>query len=82
MVKEESPSSKLCFSSVVKRYDIEHGSQLVEEVNTRLKNYCDQNDYDFINNDNIREEDLGKRKLHPNKKGLKIMVKNFLEYLS
>ena len=82
MTKEESPSTKLCFSSVVNRYDIERGTELVEEVNRKLKNYCNQNDHDFINNDNIREGDLGKRKLHPNKKGLKLLVKNILEYLS
>ena len=82
MTKEESPSTKLCFSSVVNRYDIERGTELVEEVNRKLNNYCNQNGHDFINNDNIREGDLGKRKLHSNKKGVKLLVTCILEYLS
>ena len=81
MVKEESPTTKMCFSSLVKRYDIERGEELVEDVNNRLMNYCKQNDYDFTSNNNIGDGELGIKKLHPNKKGLKTMVKNFLEYL-
>ena len=72
--------SQSCFNSVVNKYDIKRGTELVEEVNRKLKNYCNQNDHNFIKNDNIREGDLGK--LHPNKKGLKLLVKNILEYLS
>lgn len=82
LTKDESPLTKIVFSGVVRRYDIERGDQLVTEVNSRLKNYCSQNNLDFIEHENIGEDDLGKRKLHPNKKGLKKMVKSFLDYLS
>ena len=82
MVKEESPTTKLVFSGSVKKFDIERGEELVEDVNNRLMNYCKQNEYDFISNSNIGEGELGIKKLHSNKKGLKTMVKNFLEYLS
>lgn len=82
IANEESPSTKIAFSGLVARYDIERGDQLVADVNKRLKNFCLQNELDFISHENIEEEDLGKRKLHPNKKGLKKMVNNFLDYLS
>ena len=82
MIGEESPSTKLCLSGVVKRFDIQSREHLVEDINKRLKNYCSQNKIDFIDNDNIGKKDLGIKKLHPNKKGLKILVNNFLKYLS
>ena len=68
MLKEESPTTKLCFSGLVKRFDIERGEELVEDVNNRLMNYCKQNEYDFVRNSNIGEGELGIKKLHPNKK--------------
>ena len=82
LAKKESPNTKLCFSGLVKRYDITHGEKLVDDINNQLKSYCLQNKHDFINNSNIGENELGKRKLHPNKQGLKMMVKNFLLYFS
>ena len=39
----------------------------VKEVNKRRKKYCHQNDHDFVDNNNIGEQKLKKkRKLHLN----------------
>ena len=82
-IQEESPSTKVSFSSLMVRTDIENGLEQVVEINARLKNFCMQNELGFIDNSpNIKEESLGKKKLHPNKKGTSLLVRNFLNYLS
>ena len=51
------------------------------EVNSRLKNFCTQKKIDFIDNTNIKEEHLGNKKLHLNKRGNTVLANNLLKYL-
>ena len=51
------------------------------DINSRLKNYCQQKHLDFIDNSNILEEHLGNRKLHLNKRGNSVLANNFIKYL-
>ena len=80
-VREESPNTQIVFSSVIQRFDIKDGPNLVTDVNVRLKNYCQQNNLSFINYDNITENFFGKKKLHPNNKGTSLFARNFLSFL-
>ena len=80
MTKEATPTTKICFS-LIRRSDIKDGEEKIMEINNLLKKYCQHNYLDFIDNENLIIEDLGKRKLHPNIKGSKKLVKNFLNYL-
>ena len=80
-VKKMSPNTKVVFSSITTRKDRKNIDKKVSEVNSYLKNYCSQKNIDFIDNSNIKEEHLGKKKLHLVKKGDSILANNFLKYL-
>ena len=80
-VKKLSPNTKVAFSSIVTRKDKKDISKTVQDTNSRLKNYCSQENIDFIQNSNIMEEHLGIKKLHLNKKGNSFLANNFLKYL-
>ena len=68
-VKKSSPNTKLVFSSILLRKDKKVISTKMTDINSRLKNYCQQKHLDFIDDSNMLEEHLGKRKLHLNKRG-------------
>ena len=53
----------------------------MQDVNNRLKNYCMQTKLDYIEKNNIKEEHLGNRKLHLNKKRNTVFANNLLKYL-
>ena len=53
----------------------------VQDINNRIKNYCMQTNLDYIKNNNIKEEHLGNKRLHYNKKGNTAFANNLLEYL-
>ena len=70
LVKDGSPDIKLTFSSIMTRKDAKHVTEkVIVDCNNHLKNYCQQNNLGFIDNSNIDETCLGKRKLHMGKKG-------------
>ena len=80
-VKKSSPNSKLVFSSKLLRKDKKDISKKVSDINSRIKNHCQQKHLDFIDNRNILEEHLGNRKLHLNKRGSSVLANNFIKYL-
>ena len=80
-VKKASQNTKIVFSSIITRKDRKNIDKKVSEVNSYLKNYCSQKNIDFIDNSNLKEEHLGQKKLHLNKKGNSILAKKFLKFL-
>ena len=80
-VKKSSPNTRLVFSSILIRKDKKGISKKVTDINTRLKNYCQQKHLDFIDNSNILVEHLGNRKLQLNKRGNSVLANNFIKYL-
>ena len=52
------------------------------DTNARLKNFCLQKGIGFIDNSGIKEFDLGKRKLHLNRKGNSAFAKNLLHHIN
>ena len=80
-VKKASQNTKIVFSSIITRKDRKNIDKKVSEVNSYLKNYCSQKNIDFIDNSNLKEEHLGQKKLHLNKKGNSILANNFLKFL-
>ena len=48
------------------------------DTNSRLKHFCNQKNIHLILNANIKEEHLGIKKLHLNRKGNSIFAKNLL----
>ena len=83
LVKEASPDIKLTFSSIMTRKDAIHVTEkVIVDCNNHLKNYCQQNNLGFIDNSNIDETCLGKRKLHMGKKGTSMLAKNILNHMN
>ena len=80
-VKKSSPNTKLVFSNILIRKDKKGISKKVTDINSRLKNYCQQKDLDFTDNSNILEEHLGNSKLNLNKRGNSALANNFIKYL-
>ena len=80
-VKKASQNTKIVFSSIITRKDRKNIDKKVSEVNSYLKNYCSQKNIDFIDNSNLKEEHLGQKKLHLNKKGNSILAKKNLKFL-
>ena len=80
-VKKVSHNTKIAFSSIVTRKDRKNIDKKVLEVNSHLKNYCSQKSIDFVDNNNIKEEHLGVKKLHLNKRGNSVLASNILKYL-
>lgn len=79
--KRKSAYTKIVISSVVTRKDYRNSETDVIELNDKLKSFCDENKIDYLNNDNIDESCLGKKFLHPNKKGKSYLAKNFINYI-
>ena len=80
-VKKVSHNTKIAFSSIITRKDRKNIDKKVLDVNSHLKNYCSQKNIDFIDNNNIKEEHLGVKKLHLNKRGNSVLASNILKYL-
>ena len=50
------------------------------EINARLKQYCSRKGLGYIENNGIKEVQLGKKRLHLNKEGNSALEKNLLRY--
>ena len=50
------------------------------DTNSRLKNFCKQKNIKLISNENNKEEHLGIKKLHLNRKINSISAKNLLQF--
>ena len=79
-VKQTSPNTKVAFSSLITRQDNKDLDKKVQDVNNRLKNYCSQTNIEYIENSNIKEEHLGKKKLHLHKRVNTIFASNLLKF--
>lgn len=81
-VRKCASHTKIVLSSLIMRRDKTNIEKRANELNVKLKYLCDENLIDFIDNSNIDESCLGKKKLHPNKKGKAFLANNFKDYLS
>ena len=72
---DESEKIKIGFSSVICRKDKDLEDEQ-NEINVKLKKYCEGKGFVFIENDNIIESGLNNSKLHLNKKGTNILTQN------
>ena len=80
-MKRISPNAKIEFSSITIRKDKKGIDKNVVETNARLKNYCSQKKLNQIENTNIKEERLGVKKVHLNKRGKSLLATSFLRNL-
>ena len=66
---------------MITRIDWKNLDRNVTETNKRLRNYCCQEDIDYVDNSDITEDSLGVKRLHLNSKGNSFFAKNLLKYL-
>ena len=78
-IKKKSPNTVVTFSNIVKK-DKRNLEKARADTNSRLKNFCRQKNINLIPNDNIKEEHLGVKKLHLNRKGNSVFAKNLLNF--
>ena len=72
---DESGKIKIGFSSVIFRKDKDLEDER-NEVDMKLKKYCEGKGFVFIENDSINESGLNNSKLHLNKKGTNVFTQN------
>ena len=78
-VSDILPRATVAFLSIIVRTDKKHVEKPLTDTNTRLKkSYCRQKEVSFIENSNIKESHLGKKKLHLNKTGKSFFAKNLI----
>ena len=77
---DKDNSIKIAFSSIINRED-EDFKDKINDVNNKLKNYCNSACMDFIDNSNIDGSCLNRGKLHLNRKGTAGLAKNFCRFV-
>ena len=71
---------QVAFSGVIHRNDQDFDEE-IKEINRKLENLCKGKGIKFINNTNIDGSCLNRSKLHLNKSGTALLVKNFSQPL-
>ena len=77
---DKSNSVKISFSSIINRED-EDFKDKINDVNNKLKNYCNSGGMDFIDNSNIDGSCLNRGKVHLNRKGTAALAKNLSRFV-
>ena len=73
--------AEIVLSEIITRAD-KIPDDSIKIVNKLLNQYCKQNGWGIIRNDNITKHNLDERGLHLNGKGISIMVSNLVKCLS
>ena len=79
-ISDISPGTIVAFSSIIVRKDKKKAQKPLTDVVTCFKIYFSQKGIIFIENPNIKESDLGKKKLRLNKSGKSFFAKNLINY--
>ena len=78
--KRISPDTKIVFSNLIYRKDRRNTNKQRIDTNARIKNFGNQKNIPLIDNGNIKEEHLGVKKLHLNRRGNFLFAKNLLGF--
>ena len=73
-------AKKLAFSNIINHEDKDFKDQ-INDVNNKLKNYCNSAGMDFIDNSNIDGSCLNRGKPHLNRKGTATLAKKFFRFV-
>ena len=73
---------KDCFSNIIYQKDRPNTDKQRNDTNARFKNFCNQKNIPPIDNGNIKEEHLGVKKLHLNRRGNSLFAKNLLGFIA
>ena len=79
--KRISPVTKIAFSNIIYQKDKRNTDKQRVDTNARLKNFCNQIYIPLIDNGNIKEEQVGVKKLYLNRRGNSLFAKNLLGFI-
>ena len=77
---DSEKENEIIFSGLIQREDHDFGDQ-IEEINGKLKRYCESKGYRFVENSKIYGGFLNRSKLHLNKKGTALLSGNIVNVL-
>ena len=80
-IREEKPGVRIAISALTTRTDDTNLTSKVNSVNNTLEQYCNANNIDFINNNNITSSHLNTGGLHLTRQGTLNLASNFRKYL-
>ena len=80
-ISKSLPHTELAISSLITRLDDESLTNKVSQVNIKLKQFCQQKNWKFIDNANITLNELNRSKIHLYKTGTKTLASNFSKYI-
>ena len=81
-IKDNLPNTKVSISSLIVRKDKTSVLNKIININVILKRVCEQNNWTYIDHNNIDYSCLNRRGLHLNRKGSSLVSKNFSQYLN
>ena len=79
-VPANASSTNLAFSSIIVTKGKRNIEKSIADTNARLKKFCMQKGIGFINNNNIKEDFLPKKKLNLGQRCNSVFAKNLLKY--
>ena len=77
---DSEKETEIIFSGLIQREDHDFRDQ-IEEINVKLKTYCESKDFRFVENSNIDGGFLNRSKLHLNKMGTALLCRNIANVL-
>ena len=77
----EYPDTKISISGLISRNDDLKLKEKVLEVNKVLRQLCNQNEWDSIDNSNIKYGNLNPGGLHLTANGTKLLANNFIQHI-
>ena len=75
-------SKDLAFSSIIVRKDKRNIEKSIVDTSAGLKIFCMLKFIGFISNNNVKEDFLGKKKLHLDRRSNSVFAKNLLKYIN
>ena len=79
--KKKSPNTAISFSNIIIRKERNNLEKCRANTNSRLQNFCKQKNIGLIDNENLKENHLGIKKLHLNGRGNTLFAQNLLNFI-
>ena len=77
---DSEKETEIIFSCLIQREDHDFRDQ-IEEINVKLKRYCESKGYRFVENSNMDRGFLIRGRFHLNKKGTALLSRNIANVL-
>ena len=82
LISSSPPSTKVTISALTQRFDDESLGKKVTECNKVIKSFCNQNGWVLVQHPSLDLSCVNSLKLHFNRKGIAILLSNFVNHLT